>query len=620
MSIVKGEPQNYLSFDGVDDYVETNNNINNITTGDTGAITVEATFKGLDLNNIDENSNPLFWFQNSSGGHWFIRFENQKLWFRTYGGNNNGGGYTFNNNQKYTVALVWDVGNYHKLYVDGVLINTYNDTDTSSSGTNNYLSIATNPNLDEYFNGEIYDVRIWNDVRTDTEIANNYNVPLTGNESNLALYYNFSEGSGNTLNDLTSNNYDATIVGATWQSEANAIQNIYYGAPISGQNTFVSISTSNNSYVDVGDTGNLFSDIFTYDTTISFRIRFADLNNRQWLWGGDEGGSNNSLISALQQDSNTFRLSIRDSSGTFYNYDYSVNWNTTDWFEIEIEIKDYNDITVTIDGVIKTPSTPINVPTSSNWNNSNNFKVGQNPNISSFDFRGDFDYFTFTNTNGDGFDLQFNEGSGSTTNDSLNNFNGTLVNATWGSETEDTYPTVPRVYKGQSLIFGEPPFGSYELLADVEVQSNTTQIDFDNLNITKDDELVLRSTVVSNASGFGAAYLFVNDNTTEANYYTQTLQNLGYDPRSNRPLYLSFDDNKKNVAKTKIKVSNEGRFIFQVEQTQRTSSSDNYIEKEYAQSTFTITSINKLTIITRSANEIGQGSRFTLYKVTKGSA
>ena len=41
----------------------------------------------------------------------------------------------------------------------------------------------------------------------------------TGNEAGLVGYWNFNEGSGNTVNDLTSNGNNGTINGASWSTQ-----------------------------------------------------------------------------------------------------------------------------------------------------------------------------------------------------------------------------------------------------------------------------------------------------------------------------------------------------------------------------------------------------------------
>ena len=44
----------------------------------------------------------------------------------------------------------------------------------------------------------------------------------TGNEAGLVGYWNFNEGSGNTVTDLSGNGNNGTISGATWSTDAPA--------------------------------------------------------------------------------------------------------------------------------------------------------------------------------------------------------------------------------------------------------------------------------------------------------------------------------------------------------------------------------------------------------------
>lgn len=60
-----------------------------------------------------------------------------------------------------------------------------------------------------WINGHIDDIRAWNVVRTEAEIAANMNTELTGNETGLVGYWKFNGGS---LEDATANNNDLTNV------------------------------------------------------------------------------------------------------------------------------------------------------------------------------------------------------------------------------------------------------------------------------------------------------------------------------------------------------------------------------------------------------------------------
>jgi hypothetical protein len=61
----------------------------------------------------------------------------------------------------------------------------------------------------QYYDGLIDDIRVWNDVRTPTEISSNYNCGLAGTETNLVGYWKM-ENNGNDStsngNNLTNNN------------------------------------------------------------------------------------------------------------------------------------------------------------------------------------------------------------------------------------------------------------------------------------------------------------------------------------------------------------------------------------------------------------------------------
>lgn len=65
-------------------------------------------------------------------------------------------------------------------------------------------STATN-----FFDGKIDEARVWSDIRTASEIANNYNKELLGTESNLEGYWKLNNNlsdSGPNSNTLTNNN------------------------------------------------------------------------------------------------------------------------------------------------------------------------------------------------------------------------------------------------------------------------------------------------------------------------------------------------------------------------------------------------------------------------------
>lgn len=61
------------------------------------------------------------------------------------------------------------------------------------------------------FNGQIDEVRIWGKALTETEIRDRMCKKLKGNETGLLAYYRFDEGSGTSVADLSSNNFNMSL-------------------------------------------------------------------------------------------------------------------------------------------------------------------------------------------------------------------------------------------------------------------------------------------------------------------------------------------------------------------------------------------------------------------------
>ena len=102
------------------------------------------------------------------------------------------------------VAIVF-TSDSSTLYINGAYHSKNNQTNfkipTNSIGTGGSATITAT--IDE--------LRIWNDARTAAEIADNMEIELAGNESNLVAYYKMSNGSGTTLTDNSSNSNTGTL-------------------------------------------------------------------------------------------------------------------------------------------------------------------------------------------------------------------------------------------------------------------------------------------------------------------------------------------------------------------------------------------------------------------------
>lgn len=91
-----------------------------------------------------------------------------------------------------------------------------NNTQTNSGATSIYDGTAKfmvsgsyyDSGVIEQFAGLIDELRVWNDIRTSTEISTNYQKELVGNEQGLVAYYKFN----NNANDSTSNANNLTLI------------------------------------------------------------------------------------------------------------------------------------------------------------------------------------------------------------------------------------------------------------------------------------------------------------------------------------------------------------------------------------------------------------------------
>ena len=181
---------------------------------------------------------------------------------------------------------------------------------------------------------------------------------------------------------------------------------------------------------------------------------------------------------------------------------------------------------------------------------------------------------------------------------------------------------IVKAFRGEDLIF-QLGGDVYELIADVNVTTTTTQIDFDNLNITKDDELRLVYTFTNALGSDSDIRIFINNNTTQSNYYYQTLQGIESGITvgrfNNSALVLFMRSNRREQGFADIKISNNDRFVMQSQFVRQLGSNSNDVENWNLNTigTSSVTSITKISIVGTQTNSIGVGTKLTLYKVVK---
>jgi hypothetical protein len=132
-------------------------------------------------------------------------------------------------NKWYHVAGTYD-GAILRLYVNGVLEDEgarvfTNEGHVWNGGSLNQSDLPTgighllNWGL-QYWEGNIDEIRIWDYARSETEVNDSMNTSLNSTEPGLVAYWDFEPGpNADILYDLTINDFDGTIINATWDPE-----------------------------------------------------------------------------------------------------------------------------------------------------------------------------------------------------------------------------------------------------------------------------------------------------------------------------------------------------------------------------------------------------------------
>ena len=98
------------------------------------------------------------------------------------------------------------------IYINGVLDKTGTCGNLGSLTAPSYIRLGGMQTAVNYFNGALDDIRIWNVVRTQTQIATNMNQELNGDESGLVAYFKCNQGIPNGVNTGIATLLDETTV------------------------------------------------------------------------------------------------------------------------------------------------------------------------------------------------------------------------------------------------------------------------------------------------------------------------------------------------------------------------------------------------------------------------
>jgi len=164
----------------------------------------------------------------SNGANWYVNVENQEGQVQISGESYPNIG---NLNQWHNGVFVFDQNNIVTLYLDGELLYSINVGDISPS--NDVLAdllFGVDREEQKFLNAKMDEISIWNQVLTQEQIQANMSSELSGSEEGLVGYWNFNEGEGTTLTDLSENGNDGTINGATWSDDGAPVQPAFFSS------------------------------------------------------------------------------------------------------------------------------------------------------------------------------------------------------------------------------------------------------------------------------------------------------------------------------------------------------------------------------------------------------
>lgn len=115
----------------------------------------------------------------------------------------------------YHVALVRDLQNRTLTwYLNGEVDASASADYSSANSSGNNLQLGNG--YTSRWDGAMREFRLWSVARSQKEIQARMNTRMTGTEEGLVVYYDFQEGTGSTLTDLTGNGNNGAISGPSW--------------------------------------------------------------------------------------------------------------------------------------------------------------------------------------------------------------------------------------------------------------------------------------------------------------------------------------------------------------------------------------------------------------------
>ena len=272
-------PGNALVLDGIDDFVNAGNDASvQISQG-----TLEAWIKTPDAGS---SYRGIIVKQFAYG---MFLADNVLIVYRWTGEGGISTGINLADNRWHHVAFCFDAGvtNGSFIYIDGVLVQTFTYS-LNHQGIDLAIGDGGTDAIQQNFQGSMDEVRVWNTLRTQSEIQSTLYTELAGTETGLVVYYNINQGvavgdntSITTLNDLSSpaNNGSLTNFAKTGTT-SNFVESYALVVPVPSAATNITGTgfTANWAAPATGTVNSYKLDVSTSSTFASFITGYAGLD------------------------------------------------------------------------------------------------------------------------------------------------------------------------------------------------------------------------------------------------------------------------------------------------------------------------------------------------------
>jgi surface protein len=186
----------------------------------------------------------------------------------------------------------------------------YDNTTTRVIIGNDHAGTIPNTQTDRQFRGSLAEVRVWNVVRTPTEILNNYKIQLNGNETGLVYYGKLDQGVANGNNSGVTTATNNMLTGGTTGTLLNfalsgTISNWVDGPSILSTSLFIppgqttAVPFTNIVTTVMTDMSNMFNGASTFNSDIS-QWDTSNVTDMSFMFSG---------ASAFYQDLNEWDVS-----------------------------------------------------------------------------------------------------------------------------------------------------------------------------------------------------------------------------------------------------------------------------------------------------------------------